>query len=170
MLGFLFPRLTPAPQPGEALFAAVTEKVRQKHWYVEGQVPDTLDGRFRMLATLSALTIVRLEQLGVAGEAASVSLIERFIEVMESEHRELGLGDPALGRTVQKLVGSLAGRVEIWRNGVETTQAFDAAANDSIYHRAGPTDALAHSASALGEFWNGLRGLEVEAIMEGRLG
>ena len=30
---------------------------------------------------------------------------ERFIEVMELEHRELGLGDPTLGKTVRKLVG-----------------------------------------------------------------
>ena len=38
----------------------------------------------------------------------SVALTERFIAVMECEHRELGLGDPTLGKTVRKLVGSLA--------------------------------------------------------------
>ena len=47
--------------------------------------------------------------------ALSVALTERFIEVMEAEHRELGLGDPTLGKTVRKLVGSLARRTELWR-------------------------------------------------------
>ena len=46
---------------------------------------------------------------------ASVALTERFIHVMESEHRELGLGDPTLGKTVRKLVGMLARRTQLWR-------------------------------------------------------
>ena len=169
MLRFLFPRLTPAPQRGEALFAAVTARAREPHWYVEGQVPDTLDGRFRMLATLAALVIARLEQLGKAGDAASVSLTERFIEVMESEHRELGLGDPALGRTVRKLVGSLARRVEIWRNAVEAPDESNAAPRDSVYRGEIAPAALEYTAGQLRAFWNGLTKVELDAIMEGRL-
>ena len=53
-------------------------------------MPDTLDGRFAVLATVIALALVRLEGEGEAGNALSVALTERFIEVMESEHRELG--------------------------------------------------------------------------------
>ena len=68
--------------------------------------PDTLDGRFAVLATITALVLVRLEAaMAMRGNAVSVALTERFIEVMESEHRELGLGDPTLGKTVRKLVG-----------------------------------------------------------------
>src|ERR1700741_5427427 len=108
MLGFLFRTLTADPARGTALFDALTAEARKAHWFVEGAVPDTLDGRFAVLSTLAALAIVRLEREGETGIAASVALTERFIEVMESEHRELGLGDPTLGRTVRKLVGSLA--------------------------------------------------------------
>ena len=99
MLRFLFPRLTAQPARGADLFAAVTDEARQRHWYVEGQVPDSLDGRFAVLATVTALVLVRLEN--DADGAASVALTERFVTVMEAEHRELGLGDPALGRTVR---------------------------------------------------------------------
>src|SRR5205814_4140658 len=103
------------PARGVALFDALTAEARESHWYVEGTVPDTLDGRFAVLATVVAMAIVRLEREGGSGIAASVALTERFVEVMESEHRELGLGDPTLGRTVRKLVGSLARRTELWR-------------------------------------------------------
>jgi cytochrome b pre-mRNA-processing protein 3 len=116
MLGFLFRGLTASPARGAALFDAVTSKAREPYWYVEGDVPDTLDGRFAVLATVAALSIVRLEQLGEKGIAQSVALTERFIEVMEAEHRELGLGDPTLGKTVRKLVGSLGRRTELWRS------------------------------------------------------
>ena len=119
MLGFLFRRLTAEPERGAELFAALTGEARRPHWYVEGRVPDTLDGRFAMLATIAALMLVRLEQLGDDGNAVAVALTERFIEVMESEHRELGLGDPTLGRTVRKLVGALARRTELWRDAVD---------------------------------------------------
>lgn len=115
MLAKLFQRLTTDPAAEMALFDWVTRTARRPDWYVEGAVPDTIDGRFAMLATIAALTFVRLEQLGEPGERASVALTDRFAQVMESEHRELGIGDPTLGKTVLKLVGALGRRVDLWR-------------------------------------------------------
>src|SRR4051794_23413222 len=116
MLNFLFRRLTAQPELGAPSFDAITQSARERHWYVEGKVPDTLDGRFAVLATIAALVLTRLERDGEAGDSASVALTERFVEVLESEHRELGIGDPTLGRTVRKLVASLARRTELWRS------------------------------------------------------
>jgi cytochrome b pre-mRNA-processing protein 3 len=164
MLRFLFPGLTAAPERGEALFAAVTAKAREAHWFVEGEVPDTLDGRFRMLATLAALVIVRLEEDGAEGDEASVALTERFIQVMEAEHRELGLGDPALGRKVRKLVGSLGRRVDLFRAPMD----WEAAVSDSVYAGAVVPHALEHTASALRDFSAGLGSVDVRALAEGR--
>lgn len=169
MLRFLFPRLTPAPERGEALFAALTGKAREHHWYVEGEIPDTIDGRFRMLATVTALAIVRLEQCGEEGEAASVALTERFIEVMEAEHRELGLGDPALGRTVRKLVGALAHRVELWRSAAEDPPKWAAAAQGSLYKDQAEPQAINRVASRLRAYWSGLQGAELGAIVDGQV-
>jgi cytochrome b pre-mRNA-processing protein 3 len=169
MLKFLFPRLTPAPHRGVALFDAVTAKARQRHWYVEGEVPDTLEGRFQVLATIAALVMVRLEAEGISGDALSVALTERFIEVMESEHRELGIGDPKLGRTVRKLVGSLAGRVELWRSAVADGADWNGAVRQSVYRGEIASDALDHSAASLRGFWTNLSGLDAKALAEGRI-
>lgn len=169
MLRFLFPRLTQAPQRGEALFAALTERAREDHWYREGGVPDTIDGRFRMLATLAALTVVRLEQCGAAGDSVSVALTERFIAVMESEHRELGIGDPKLGRTVRKLVSALARRVELWRGAVEDPAGWEVAVHESVFADELAPEAVEHVTKALRKFWSGLADLDVAIIAEGRL-
>jgi len=170
MLRFLFPRLTANPERGASLFAAATERARKQHWYVEGQVPDTLDGRFRALATLTALVVVRVEQDGEAGDAVSVALTERFIEVMEAEHREFGLGDPKLGRTVRKLVGSLARRVEIWRRALAAEpMGWEAATRESLYEGEVDERALRHSAEALREFWSRLEAADLGAIAGGKL-
>ena len=74
MLGFLFRGLTANPERGAALFDTVTAKAREPHWYVEGTVPDTIDGRFAVLATVTALVLVRLEAGGDTGNAVSVAL------------------------------------------------------------------------------------------------
>ena len=169
MLRFLFPRLTLAPDRGEAVFAAVTAEARERHWFVEGAVPDTIDGRFRMLATIAALVILRLEQAGDEGEAMSVALTERFIAVMESEHRELGLGDPKLGRTVRRLVGSLARRVELWRSATANPAEWDAATRESIYKGDVGPDGLDHAAGRLRAFWSALQSADASAIAQGRL-
>jgi cytochrome b pre-mRNA-processing protein 3 len=169
MLGFLFRTLTADSQRGAPLFDALTAKAREKHWYVEGTVPDTIDGRFAVLATLAAMVLVRLEQLGEEGNAAAVALSERFIEVMESEHRELGIGDPTLGRTVRKLVSSLAKRTELWRGALTGDREWNEASRESLYREGVSPEALRHSAEALKSFWHKLQGAGVDSLQDGKL-
>lgn len=168
MLGFLFRTLTAESQRGAALFDALTAKAREPHWYVEGKVPDTIDGRFAVLTTLIALALVRLEKDGESGNIASVALTERFISVMESEHRELGLGDPALGKTVRKLVGSLGRRTELWRS-ASGEDRWNEAARESLYRTDIPGDALRHSAERLREFRAKLERCSSEQLEQGTI-
>ena len=167
MLGFLFRSLTAEPARGAALFAAVTVEARRPHWYVEGQVSDTLDGRFAVLATIAALVMVRLEHWGEEGNPIAVALTERFIEVMEAEHRELGLGDPTLGRTVRKLVGSLARRTDLWRAAVGGD--WTEVTRGSLYKASVAPDALEHSARELRMIWAGLERVDLNQLAEGRV-
>ena len=69
----LFRGETRAARP---LYDQVVAYARQRHWYLEGAVPDTLEGRFAMLATLLALVNLRLESGGEKARLASVSLTE----------------------------------------------------------------------------------------------
>jgi len=147
MLSFLFRGLTAEKPGGAALFDALTEQARQPHWYVEGSVPDTLDGRFAVLASIVALALVRLEREGEKGDRLSVALTERFIHVMESEHRELGLGDPTLGKTVRKLVGMLGRRTELRRSATHANWAETV--RESLYKDDVGEGALRHSTAAL---------------------
>lgn len=169
MLNFLFGGLTADPARGAELFAAVTDEARRPHWYLDGGVADTLDGRFAMLSTVAALVLVRLEQLGEGGNAVSVALTERFIEVMESEHRELGLGDPGLGRKVRRLVGALARRTELWRAAAAGERDWREAAADSVYDGEASGDALRHTAAALKQVWARLEELGAADLATGRL-
>jgi cytochrome b pre-mRNA-processing protein 3 len=154
MRSFLFPGLTARPKRGQGLFDHAVREARQPHWYSEGEVPDTIDGRFAMLATVTAILIVRLERGGESGEAASAALTERFIEAMDAEHRELGLNDPGLGRKVRKLVGALGRRVDSWRAATAGTRDWSEATLSSVYRdKAADPEAVKRASDWLREYW-----------------
>ena len=151
------------------MIAELIKIARQPRWYVEGQVPDTIDGRFRMLATVTALTMVRLDQLGPEGEAISARLTERFVELMETEHREMGLGDPTLGKRIRQLVGALGKRVGLWRDVAEGPGEWNSATAESVYSGDHPLRGVAFTAGALKDFWSRLGLLTLDQIENGGL-
>jgi cytochrome b pre-mRNA-processing protein 3 len=169
MLAFLFRGLTGDNRTGTALFDALTAEARAPAWYVAGEVPDTLDGRFAVLATLTALALVRLERDDDAGNRVSVALTERFVEVMESEHRELGLGDPTLGKVVRKLVAMLARKIDLWRAAITGEADWNRTTRESLYKAEVPADAIDFSASALRTLWTRLDGTSVASLERGEL-
>ena len=170
MLRFLFPRLTQTPDRGRELFDSLVARARQPHWYVEGEVPDTLDGRFAVLATVLAMATVRLERGGEEAGAASVGLAERFVEAMDVEHREMGIGDPSLGKHVRKLMTSLARRVELWRGVAEGEKSWAEAVRSSVYRGEIAPAAAEHSEQSLRSLWEALESTPDEALATGRIG
>ena len=67
MIRALFARLTGGPSRGQALFDLAVAEARHVHWFIEGELPDTVNGRFAVLATIVALLTVRLERDGEEG-------------------------------------------------------------------------------------------------------
>lgn len=169
MLSFLFPRLTREPKRGAALFAALVGEARDPAWFRDAAVPDTLDGRFAVLATVAALIIVRLERGGDDAQGESVGVTERFIEAMDAEHRQMGISDPALGKTVRKLVGALAHRVDMWRAAVAGGDWSGATAS-SLYGGAAPGGGAIELAEALlRRLWQRVESAADARLIEGRL-
>lgn len=167
MLAKLFGRLTAPGAEAAGLLDLLTGAARERDWYVAGGVPDTIDGRFALLATMTALTLVRLERAGEQGVRLSVALTERFAHVMESEHRELGLGDPTLGKTVLKLVGSLGRRVDLWRHRIPGTDAWAEATMLSLPEA--ETDIRSWRAERLAEFADRIARTPIESLQGGEL-
>ncbi|MEO6582293.1 MAG: ubiquinol-cytochrome C chaperone family protein, partial [Sphingomicrobium sp.] len=152
-----------------ALFEALVGVARQPHWFVEGQLPDTIDGRFAGLATMVALATVRLERGGDPARSAAVALTERFVEAMDAEHRQLGIGDPTVGKTVRKLVCALDRRVSLWRRTLDDGGGWDEAIRFSLFRNASPDrPALDHCDTAVREVWARLEATPDDALANGR--
>lgn len=101
------------------LYHAVVAEGRQPHWYLQGGVPDTLDGRFDMIVAILAQVLMRLEALGAAQD--SVWLTELFVDDMDGQLREAGVGDMVVGKRIGKLVSAMGGRLGAYRAALAET-------------------------------------------------
>lgn len=167
----LFARLTGEPKRGQALFGLAVAEASRPSWFVEGDVPDTVNGRFAVLATVVALMTIRLEQAGAEGSQASAALTERLVETLDVEIREMGVGDPTLGKQVRGLVGAVGGRVERWRALLDSAEPWTAEVRRSLYLDGDPPpDAVSASESALRKLWKRLQTASVDDLANGRIG
>ena len=152
-----------------SLYGALVTEARQRGWYLEGGVPDTLDGRFSVLSTIVALAILRLENGGEAAARASVSLTESFIADMDVQMREEGFSDTSLGKQVRHMVGALASRVDRWRKTIAEELPWDESVRASIHHVGEPTEsAMTFAGDALRRLNESLNGASDEAVIAGR--
>ena len=82
-------RRRPAAAPMDALYRAVVATAREPRWYTAGAVPDTLDGRFDMVALYGeprsdslVVNIDRAVAYGILGDAAMTAEGESLLTVI----------------------------------------------------------------------------------------
>lgn len=109
-LSRLFGKREDALAPVRPLWHRVVEIAREKAWYAEHDVADTVPGRFDAITLVLALVLLRMEQDEALMES-SVRLTEIFIDDMDGQLRQSGLGDLVVGKHVGKLMGTLGGRL-----------------------------------------------------------
>ncbi len=91
----------------QGLYAAIVAASRQRKFYAEWGVPDTVDGRFDVLVLHLALTVARLRG---HDEALRKELVDRFCEDMDDNLRELGASDTSVGKKVRHMAEAFQGR------------------------------------------------------------
>ena len=154
----------------EPLYRAIVERGRDPFWYRDGRVPDTLDGRFDMIAALVALVLLRIEAEGEAAAPTSILLTEAFIDDMDASLRQIGIGDYVVGKHVGRMVGALGGRLGAFREAQASGSGFADAVRRNVFHEAPPSpEALALVAERLERFGAALATTSVDRLAEGHL-
>lgn len=150
------------------LYAAVAAQARLPHWYLEGEVPDTVDGRFEMVTVILALVLIRLDGLGEAAAAPAALLAEVFVEDMDGQLRQLGMGDVVVGKHIGKMMSALGGRLGAYRAGFAGDAPIREALERNLYAGSPPSaTAIAHVETHTRAILEGLNQRSLETLLAG---
>ncbi len=149
------------------LYNQIVARAREPHWYVEGQVPDSIDGRFDMVAAILTLVILRLEE-DEARAQDMAHLTEVFVDDMDGQLREVGIGDMIVGKHIGRIMGALGGRLGAFREAMADNPKLDDTILRNIYRSENAdTIALSHVRQGLLDVERALAGQLPEMIVEG---
>lgn len=132
------------PDPRAAmipLYRSIVAEARQPAWYAEMGVPDTLDGRFDMIAAVLSLALMRIEAAGDTGRGAGARLTEVFIDDMDGQLREIGVGDVIVGKHIGNMVAAMGGRLSAYREAMGDREALSAALARNLWRGSPEGDA-----------------------------
>lgn len=129
-------------------YARIVERARDPAFYVVWGVPDTLDGRFEVLALHAFLVLNRLKREG--GDAATFAqeLFDTMFADFDNALRELGAGDLGVGRRVQAMARGFYGRIAAYERGLGDETEMVAALRRNLFGTAAPSDAQLAAFSA----------------------
>ena len=96
-------RKTTAPEPVYAVYRAIVAQSRQKRFYADWSVPDTVTGRFDMISLHLALLFRRLRHDDAGSKDFSQAVFDLFFKDMDRSLREMGAGDLAVPKKIQKM-------------------------------------------------------------------
>src|SRR6187455_1527040 len=105
-------------EAAELIYEACRAAARRRVLYLEGGVPDTLQGRFEMLALMLFPVLNRLmHEPGGDPELARL-VSEVFVEDMDAVFREMGVSDPVVPKRMHTLYRSFGGRITAYRSAI----------------------------------------------------
>ena len=136
------------------LWHRVVELAREPGWYSKGGIADTVPGRFDAISLVLALVLLRMErEPDLIGPSAR--LTELFVNDMEGQLRQSGIGDPTVGKQMGKLMSTLGGRIGAYREGLaaddDTVLEGAVARNVSLIEGADPSHVAAEIRVLAGE-------------------
>lgn len=83
---------------------------RLPEYYADTGVADSVEGRFDMIVNVLSLVMLRMEKSAGLGRKSAL-LTELFVEDMDGQLRESGVGDMVVGKHIGRLMSALGGRM-----------------------------------------------------------
>jgi cytochrome b pre-mRNA-processing protein 3 len=97
-------------QVARSLYGSSVTAARERNFYAQWGVPDTVQGRFEMVVLHIALALRRLGKEGAAGQRLGLALTEAFVVDMDDTMREMTFGDLAVPREIKRATAALFDR------------------------------------------------------------
>ncbi len=135
-------RRNPWEAPAEALYGKAVAQARQPEFYARCGVPDTLDGRFDLIALHVFLVLHRLKRDHPESADLAQAVFDLMFRDMDQSLRELGAGDLGVGRRVKAMIQGLYGRIAAYEAGLgQADDSLRAALRRNVYGTVEPPPA-----------------------------
>jgi cytochrome b pre-mRNA-processing protein 3 len=131
MFGRLF-RTDPMKKPAHAAYEAILAASRRPFLYEEPGAPDTVDGRFDLLLMHAIIFFRHVRTAGEPGAHMNQLVFDRLFDDMDAALREMGTGDPSVGKKIKEMGQAFYGRAEAYEKALGEK---DAAALSGIIKR-----------------------------------
>ena len=133
-------------------------------------MPDTLDGRFDMVAAVTALVLLRLEAEEPPARDPAARLAELFVDDMDATLRQIGIGDYVVSKHVGRMMGALGGRLGAFRDADAAGAGYAQPVRRNIFHESPPSEAaLELVTDRLARFSAALDAQPLEALLAGEV-
>jgi cytochrome b pre-mRNA-processing protein 3 len=125
MIFSLFKRRRETPSV-ERLYGDVVAAARAPALYRDLGVPDTVMGRFELLALHVSLLLRRLRALPPPADSLAQELVDAFFAELDAALRQIGIGDVSVPKKVKKLGEAFYGRAKAYDEALAEDAASDA--------------------------------------------
>ena len=98
----------------DALYGMIVAQARSPEFYRGYGVPDTVDGRLDMIVLHLVLVLRQMKMANGALPPAGQRLFDRFLQDMDGNFREMGVGDLAVPKRMQKVGEAFYGRAQVY--------------------------------------------------------
>ena len=136
---------TGTERAGSALYGAAVAAARAPWFYRALGVPDTLDGRFDLVALHAFLLIQRLQDAPEPGPALAQAVFDAMFTDMDNNLREIGVSDLSVGKRMRAMWEAFHGRAKVYTEAFQTGDraALEAALARNVWRGAAPVGAAA---------------------------
>lgn len=104
-------RKDPRRVAADTLYGHLVDAARRPEPFVAYGVPDTVEGRFEVLATHVFLALRRLKLEGSEGRRFAQEVFDAFFRNIDDQLREMGVGDLSVGKKIRKFAEAVYGRM-----------------------------------------------------------
>jgi cytochrome b pre-mRNA-processing protein 3 len=133
-------RKDPQMEAARRLYVAIVEQARQPNFYTICGVPDTVTGRFDLIALHCFLVMNRLKD-GNTTRPLAQAISDVVVDDMDRNLREMGTGDLAVGKKVKRVMEGYFGRLEGYKQALSGDDVGLAAAlRRNLFAEATPSD------------------------------
>jgi cytochrome b pre-mRNA-processing protein 3 len=156
---------------GNALYAAAVAAARDPWLYRALGVPDTLDGRFDLVALHAFLLIHRLQDVPDPGPALAQGVFDAMFSDMDNNLREIGVSDLSVGRRMRAMWEAFHGRAQVYAAAIDAADgpALEASLARNVWRGTPPDGASATLTRLMLDQVAHLQGQKLAAFAAGKV-